>query len=101
MVMESPSAQFELHDPVIDVHLEYSTPIFAVVHHSVTLLCFVKGENVGNPVGTILHRNAPKVSFKHVAGRSGVAVYLRRVLCLSDVCEHCRIGDLVDVALAV
>ena len=75
--------------------------IFAVVCHLMTLLCSIEREHIGNSVGSMLHRNAPEVSFKHAAGRPGVAVYLRWDLCLSDVCEHCRIGDLVNSALAV
>jgi hypothetical protein len=76
MVVESTSAWLELHDPFIGVHLEYSPTIFAVVRHSMTLLCSVEQEHIGNSVGTMLHRNAPEVTFKHAAGRPGIAVYL-------------------------
>ena len=100
MVMESLSAWLELYNPFIG---EHSTTIFTVVRHSVTLLRSVKLEYIGNPRGTMLHCNAPTatVSFRHAAGRPGIAVYLRRVFRLSDVCEHIRIGALVNSALAV
>jgi hypothetical protein len=51
-----------------------------------TLLCSVEREHISNSVWAMLHRNVPEVSFKHAAGRPGVAVYLRWVLRLSDVC---------------
>jgi hypothetical protein len=76
MVIEPLGTQFTLHNSFIGVHLEHSTVICTVVSHSVLLLCFVKQEHIGNPVGTELHCDAPKVSFKHAAGRSGIAVYL-------------------------
>ena len=74
--MESLSTWLELHNPFIGVHLEYSPTIFDVVRHSVTFLCSVDGEHIGDSVGTMLHRKAPEVSFKHAAGRPGVTVYL-------------------------
>ena len=76
MVVESSSAWLELHDPFIGVHLEYSPTIFTVVCHSMTLLCSIEREHIRDSVGTMLHSNAPEVSFKHAAGRPGVAVYL-------------------------
>ena len=101
MVVESSRAWLELHDPFIGMHLEYSATIFAVVRYSMTLLCSVEREHICNSLRIMLHHNAPKVSFKHAAGRPGIAVYLRRILHLSDVCEHHRIGELVNSALAV
>ncbi len=68
MVVESSRAWLELHDPFIGVHLEHSATIFAVVHHSMTLLCSVEQKHIGNSIGTMLHRNAPEVSLKHAAG---------------------------------
>ena len=76
MVVESSSARFELHNPIIGVHLEHCTTIFTIVCHSVMLLCFVTQEHVDNPEGTMLHHNAPEVSIKQIAGKSIVAVYL-------------------------
>jgi len=85
MVVESLSAWLELHNPFAGVHLEYSAKIFAVVRHSMMLLCSIEREHIGNSMGTMLHRNAPEVSFKHAADRPGTAVYFLRVLCLSDI----------------
>jgi hypothetical protein len=101
MVVESSSAWLTLHDPFIGVHLEHSATIFAVVRYSMTLLCSVEGEHIFNSIRTMRHHNAPEVSFKHTAGRPGIAVYLRRILHLSDVCEHRRIGELANSSLAV
>jgi len=64
MVMESSSAWLELHNPFIGVHLEHSATIFAVVRHSMTLLCSVERELIGNSIGTMLHHNTPEVSLK-------------------------------------
>ena len=101
MVVESSSAWLTLHDPFIGVHLEHSATIFAVIRYSMTLLCSVEGEHICNSIRTMHHHNAPEVSFKHTAGRPGIAVYLRRILHLSDVCEHRRIGELANSSLAV
>ena len=62
MVMESSGTWLELSDPLIGMHLEYSATIFAVVRHSVTLLCSVEQEHIGDSVGTMLHHKAPKAS---------------------------------------
>jgi len=51
MVVESSGTWLELHNPLVGVHLEYSTTIFAVVRHSVTLLCSVEREHIGDSVG--------------------------------------------------
>ena len=60
MVVESLGTWLELQDPLVGMHLEYSATIFAGVCHSVTFLCSVEREHIGNSVGTMLHRKAPK-----------------------------------------
>jgi hypothetical protein len=85
MVVESSSAWLEVYDPFIGEHLEHSATIFAVVRHSMTLLCSVEQEHIGNSIGTMLHRNAPEVSFKHAAG-TPVSDFVGKTCGTFDVC---------------